>query len=76
MPGCTLNGSGAGTLLLQTLKVLKEQSLLNGGLPKIRGTILGVPIIRTIVFGGFILGPPFLGKKITDSLYPSPSPPS
>ena len=32
--------------------------------PKIRGTIfiLGVPIIRTIVFWGSILGSPYLGK--------------
>ena len=28
------------------------------GFPKIRGTILGVPIIRTIVFGGLYWGPP------------------
>ena len=27
------------------------------GLPKIRGTILGVPIIRTIVFWGLYWGP-------------------
>ena len=32
------------------------------GVPKIRGTILGVPIIRAIVFGGSILGFPYLGK--------------
>ena len=30
--------------------------------PKIRGTRLGVPIIRTIVFPGSILGCPYLGK--------------
>ena len=30
--------------------------------PKIRGTFLGVPIIRTIVFLGSILGSPYLGK--------------
>ena len=28
------------------------------GFPKIRGTILGVPIIRTIVFWGLYWGPP------------------
>ena len=30
------------------------------GFPKIRGTLLGVPIIRTIVFWGLYSGPPFL----------------
>ena len=30
--------------------------------PKIMGTILGVPIIRTIVFGGLYWGPPILGN--------------
>ena len=29
---------------------------------KIRGTLFGVPIIRTIVYWGSILGPPFFGK--------------
>ena len=28
------------------------------GFPKIRGTFLGVPIIRTIVFGSLYWGPP------------------
>ena len=32
------------------------------GFPKIRGTILGVPIIRTIVFWGSILGSPHFEK--------------
>ena len=32
------------------------------GFPKIRGTILGVPIIRTIVFGGLHWGPLILEK--------------
>ena len=36
--------------------------LFKWGFPKIRGTILGVPIIRTIVFGGLYWGPPFLGN--------------
>ena len=31
------------------------------GFPKIRGTILGVPIIRTIVFWGLYWGPLILG---------------
>ena len=30
--------------------------------PKIRGTILGVPIIRTIVYWGLYWGPLFLGN--------------
>ena len=32
------------------------------GLPKIRGTFSGVPIIRTVVFWGLNWGPPMLGK--------------
>ena len=32
------------------------------GFPKIRGTLLGVPIIRTIVFWGLYWGPPILGN--------------
>ena len=32
------------------------------GFPKIRGTLLGVPIIRTIVFWGLYWGPPYFGK--------------
>ena len=32
------------------------------GFPKIRGTILGVPIIRTIIFWGSMLGSPYFGK--------------
>ena len=32
------------------------------GFPKIRGTILGVPIIRIIVFWGLYWGPPILGN--------------
>ena len=32
------------------------------GFPKIMGTFLGVPIIRTIVFWGLYWGPPILGN--------------
>ena len=32
------------------------------GFPKIRGTFLGVPTIRTIVFWGLYWGPLILGK--------------
>ena len=32
------------------------------GFPKIKGTILGVPIIRTIVFWSLCRGPLILGK--------------
>ena len=32
------------------------------GFPKIRGTILGVPILRMRVFGGLYWGPPILGN--------------
>ena len=33
-----------------------------GGSPKISGTFLGIPIIRTIVFGGLYWGSSILGK--------------
>ena len=33
-----------------------------GGFPKIRGTLLGIPIIRTIVFGELYGGSPYFGK--------------
>ena len=32
------------------------------GFPKIRGTVLGVPIIRTIVFWGLYWGSPYFWK--------------
>ena len=32
------------------------------GFPKIRGTFLGVPIIRTVVYLGLYWGPPILGN--------------
>ena len=35
------------------------------GFPKIRGTILGVPLIRAIVYWGLYLGPPILGNYQT-----------
>ena len=38
------------------------------GFPKIRGTILGVPITRIIVFSGLHWGPPILGNYLITSL--------
>ena len=35
---------------------------LDCAFPKMRGTFFGVPIIRTIVFGGLYWGPPNFGK--------------
>ena len=35
---------------------------LYGGFPKIRGTFLGVPIIRIVIYWGSMLGSPYLGK--------------
>ena len=35
---------------------------MNWGFPKIRGTLLGVPIKRTIIFWGLYWGPPILGN--------------
>ena len=42
--------------------ILGEYSFLGLGFPKIRGTFVGVPIIRIRVFGGCILGSPVFGK--------------
>ena len=36
--------------------------MLVWGFPKIKGTFLGVPIIRTIVLWGLYWGPPILGN--------------
>ena len=33
------------------------------GFPNIRGTFLGVPILRIIIFWGSILGAPYFGKQ-------------
>ena len=38
-----------------------------GIFPKIRGTSLGAPIIRTIVYWGLYWGPPSFGKLPMDS---------
>ena len=43
------------------------------GFPKIRGTILGVPIIRTIVFRGLYWGPLILGNYHIKNFNYSPS---
>ena len=43
-------------------KSLDVSEMFIGGFPKIRGTILGVPIIRTIVFWGLYWGPLILGN--------------
>ena len=40
--------------------VFKETTIW--GFAKIRGTILGVPVIRIIVFWGLYWGPPILGN--------------
>ena len=43
---------------------LPSAILLTGGIwgfPKIRGTLLGVPTLRTIVFWGLYWGPPIMG---------------
>ena len=39
-----------------------QSSELHVGFPKIRGSLLGVPTIRTIVFGGLYWGPLILGS--------------
>ena len=46
-----------------------------GGFPKIRGAILGVIIIRTIVFGGLYQGPLVLGNyQMKSPKPPNPHP--
>ena len=57
---------GEGTLTLTNCHMcIQEVEMIPydiWGLPKIRDTILGVPIIRIIVFGDLYLGPPVLGN--------------
>ena len=45
-----------------SLEVYKGYIKLIWVVPKIRVTILGVPIIRTIIIGVLYWGPPILGK--------------
>ena len=52
-------------LRLQTelrLRKHEKNTILHGGFPKLGGTILGVPIIRTIVFWVLYWGPLILGN--------------
>ena len=44
------------------LRVLLRLLPTKWGFPKIRGTLLGVPMIRIIVFWGLYLGAPILGN--------------
>ena len=39
-----------------------DEFTIKWGFPKIRGTFLGVPAIRSIVFCGLYWGPPTLGN--------------
>ena len=57
--GCALGDEGLGTRMSWSPS-MKLRTIW--GLPKIRGTILGVPIIRIIVFWGLYWGPPKFGK--------------
>ena len=45
----------------------KSLGLRFWGFPKIRGTILGVPILRTIVYLGLYWGPPILGNYLLEA---------
>ena len=62
------HGSGKGMLRVRALRVIwalaqfKVVGLLIWEFPKIRGTFLGVPIIRTLVFWGLYWGPLILGN--------------
>ena len=53
-----LHHPGEGTGELQRSHIV---DVFKWGLPKMRGTFLGVPIIRTIVFWGLYWGLPILG---------------
>ena len=65
--GCRVRGLGVcssrqhgvrlGAVFIRTAAVITIW-----GFPKIRGTLLGVPIIRIIVSWGSILGSPYFGK--------------
>ena len=63
-------GGSVGTITVGTLPVRKSSCKrvpvcswgTMWGFPKIRGTILGVPIIRTIVLSGLYWGPLNLGN--------------
>ena len=50
-------------------------SMTVGGFPEIRGTVLGVPIIRTIAFGGLYWGPPLFQETTccVGSMHAKPS---
>ena len=41
---------------------IQDPSVLTWEFPKIRGTFLGVPIIRITIYWGSILGSPYFGK--------------
>ena len=47
-----------------------ETTIWGLGFPKIRGTILGVPIIRTIVYWGLNWGTLILGNDHIDIRWP------
>ena len=46
----------------QSSQITTEPAAHIWGFPKIRGIILGVPIIRIIIYWGLYWGPPTLGK--------------
>ena len=60
-PGCAAKNSGP--LLLQAARIHGIHMRVS----KIEGTILGVPIIRSIIFGVYIGVPLILGKYYIDS---------
>ena len=51
---------------LQTGCKMRLVQVNKWGFPKIRGTFLGVPIIRIIIFWGLHWGPPVLGNYQVD----------
>ena len=74
MGGCQNYGPSLGTLNIRCriIIVIPEGTIILTtthmtylciwGFPKIRGTFLAVPIVRTIVYWGLYWGPPILGN--------------
>ena len=59
---CGLEASKLCIELLTLPRLLIQPGVMIWGFPKIRGTLLGVPIIRTVIFLGLYWGPLVLGN--------------
>ena len=63
-PSVTYRGPFKGALTVDVGLVMDGRAMLGHiwVVPKIKGPLLGVPIIRMIVFWGLYCGPPILGS--------------